>query len=160
MSDLHDIPESYFDDLVTSLIEKRIGSGSARDVYAILRMPYVLKLEKAGSFQNVMEWEMWKEAKGTPMEKWLAPCVSISTSGRALVQHRTAPACGRAYPDKIPTIFCDSKTQNWGVINDRFVCHDYGYNYAIERGIKGIRMKKAPWWDDLTRCTRDGKPIS
>lgn len=95
-------------DFFRTFCGERLGGGAGRDVYAFgLDDKYVIKFEGGDqSFQNVLEWNLWKDAEemGDPdVLKWLAPCDRISPSGRILIQQRTKPAI--KYPDKIPAFF-------------------------------------------------------
>jgi len=131
------------------LCNDRIGGGIARQVWNSLLLPNsVVKVEEnGGSFQNVMEWETWKRVKGTPAEKWFAPCEWISPNGSILIMAKTMQP--HEYPEQMPIFLCDFKRTNYGVYDGRLVCHDYGLNFSMEYGLFTKRMKKAEWWDAL-----------
>ncbi|MCK5639710.1 MAG: hypothetical protein KAJ19_02895, partial [Gammaproteobacteria bacterium] len=74
-------------------------------------------------------------------EKWFAPCVEISSCGIVLVQHKTKPLT--KLPTYVPSFFNDLKTNNWGELNGRPVCHDYGIMPMFR--IKSAKMVKAKW---------------
>lgn len=126
----------------------KLGSGSARQVYECEYNPeYVVKIEDAAhSFQNVLEWNIWNDAQHMhpDIQKWLAPCVRISPCGIILIQKRTKPA--KKYPEKLPSWLTDTKRQNYGMIGNRFVCHDYGVNLMCNNGLTK-RLRKVEWWD-------------
>lgn len=137
-------------EIFLALTGEELGSGSCRTVLAHPhRDDLVIKIDtRAGSFQNIMEWEAWKELKDTPWARqWLAPCVSISPFGSVLVMKRTTKPMPNQYPDKIPAFLTDTKRTNYGMLNKRFVCHDYGVNMLMLKGMTK-RMHKANWWDE------------
>jgi hypothetical protein len=44
----------------------------------------------------------------------------------------------------VPSMFTDLKVQNWGMLNGRLVCHDYGLTCtSLPRS-----MRAAKWWDN------------
>lgn len=126
-----------------------IGRGQGREVYEHAFDPkLVIKIETgSGSFQNVMEWETWRDAAEMQngASNWLAPCEAISPCGIVLVQRKTKPA--KVYPDKVPCFLTDLKRGNFGMIGNRFVAHDYGVNLMCNEGLK-LKMQKAEWWDE------------
>lgn len=131
-----------------------IGRGMSRTVYVNNLDPTtVIKIEEhTQSFQNVREWEYWDENKEfKPVAEWLAPCVAISPCGTVLVQKRAYPADPKLYPKTIPHFFTDTKYQNFGLINKKLVCFDYG-SIPMSRGIivikKKTKMQKVGWWGD------------
>lgn len=133
-------------DLYNIVCGKKIGSGIGRKVFTNRLDPTtVIKIEtRGGSFQNIMEWEVWDYVKGSKaISAWFAPCVAISPSGLVLVQKRTAPARERDFPRRVPKCFTDMKRENWGFVGNKLVCHDYGY--IASSGIT-TKTKKAVWW--------------
>jgi hypothetical protein len=101
--------------------------------------------EDSGRFQNVIEWETWKRVEGTKFEKWFAPCRWISPSGIVLVMSKTIPATD--YPKKMPAFLWDFKRTNYGMLDGRLVCHDYGTHKMFENGMTK-RMHEADWHDE------------
>lgn len=154
MLDLH---EEFFNsntltrDLFGVMVGERIGYGIGREVFEIRGdSSKVIKFEaSSGSFQNIIEWETWRDILGTDQEKWLAPCVRISANGAILIMERTAPLPPRfKLPARVPAFLCDFKRENYGLINNRLVCHDYGTNLACRLGAgKAMRPlgKKLSW---------------
>lgn len=128
------------------LCDKKIGSGMSREVYSSELFPdCVIKIEnEAGSFQNVIEANTWWRVKDTPYKKWFAPVVAISPAGGILIQKRTTPAL--KYPKKLPLFLGDTKTNNYGMFEGNFVCHDYGYDWFIKYGLTN-RVKEVLWAD-------------
>lgn len=128
-----------------------IAAGVGRIVYQhALDKTLVIKFEYAArSFQNSIEWDLWKQhwhAK-TSTCKFLAPCVSISHSGNVLIQKKTKPIpFDFKLPTYIPAILnSDAKRDNWGLYQGRAVCHDYGRHDAVTEASKGKNMAKAEW---------------
>jgi hypothetical protein len=133
-------------DLIMMMTGDWIGGGAGRDVFAFGPNPsLVLKVEpNGGSFQNVMEWEVWCSVdEDSPEEKWLAPCLCISPSGRFLLQQRTQPLL--KYPEKVPSFLADTKPENFGMYDGRCVAHDYGTTLNKPKSLS-MRMVKAKWW--------------
>lgn len=139
------IPRDFLD---TFIRPELIGRGIAREVYAVRHIKgLVCKIElEAGSFQNVMEFNIWDELQHTEHAKWLAPVEFISACGTIILQARTEPLTHSKYPAKIPSWLTDTKYQNFGLLNGKFVCHDYG-SLIVTNGVNK-RMVKADWWDD------------
>lgn len=122
-----------------------LGSGMSREVWSFgLDEKYVIKFERPGSFQNVIEWNTWHDAAHSDASKWLAPCDRISNNGRILIQKRTKPAT--KFPDRMPVFLTDFKRTNYGMLNGRLVCHDYGTNLMCNAGLS-LRLRKVEWWD-------------
>ena len=135
-------------------IGKTLGRGMSRTVYTHALDPtLVIKIEeKAQSFQNIREWEYWNENKDfKPIAEWLAPCIAISPCGSVLIQKRVNSLDYSKYPKMIPHFLTDNKYQNYGLLNGKFVCFDYG-SIPLSMGItiikKKTKMKKVEWWGD------------
>lgn len=127
-----------------------LGEGCARETYALKLNPnLVMKVENVQrSFQNVLEWEIWKRAQGTKWEKYFAPCVSISSSGSVLIMDRTEPIRLSEAPKRLPDVLTDIRLGNFGLLNGRVVCHDYGVGDILGIGIENIKMvnvKREEW---------------
>lgn len=134
-----------------------LGSGIGRTVYVLATDPSkVVKIEDtAGSFQNVIEWETWKDLQGTRFARYLAPCHWISPCGIALVQSRvqTLPPLdadaigGRKQLEnlRLPEFLTDLKRENYGFLEGRVVACDYGSNLAINHGACASKMRKPSW---------------
>lgn len=140
-------PDDHFYELAQALIDSRLDSGSAREVFALRGLPFVAKVERGQTFQNVMEWSLWQDSEGTPLQQWLAPCHSISNNGAVLIQARTMPLVGVELPERVPAALTDLKVQNFGLFEDRVVCHDYGLHLAGVMGAGSRKTKSARWWD-------------
>jgi len=127
----------------------RIGRGTAREVFANRLDPdTVWKVEDTGrSFQNVNEWEYWKHVELSEMSLWLAPCVAVSATGSILLQKRTYPVPIGDLPKKVPAVFTDLKTSNWGMYDGRVVCHDYGK--LLLDANADMKLRKADWWEEM-----------
>jgi len=114
-----------------------IGSGCSRDVYVYGLDPrWVIKIAHSDQEgDNWIEWRIWHNVKHTTdgTKDWFAPCSWISENGRILIQKRTKPLYSREkhIPEKIPAYFTDIKSDNFGWIGRRLVCHDYAH--CLER---------------------------
>ena len=133
-------------ELYNMIVGKFIGDGAAREVYEYLPDPTkVIKFETAaGSFQNVLEWEVWKSVEHTDIAKWFAPCHSISACGAILIMSKTQTLDAEAYPKKTPRFFTDLKHSNFGMLDDQFVAHDYGLHLLMEKGMSA-KLVKTKW---------------
>lgn len=130
----------------------QIGEGQGRRVYEYRPDPQrlVIKVEtSAGSFQNIVEWEMWNllSNRNSKWAKWFAPCVQIGSCGTVLIQRRTQTS-DRPAPRKVPEIFNDMKPENFGWLDRQFVCHDYGFNLFGHHAMHKVRLIAPRWWDD------------
>lgn len=135
-------------DLFDILLGKKIGNGAGREVYEHrLDSSLVVKVENsAGSFQNIVESKIWWEVSDSPYAKWFAPVVAISANGAVLVMKKAEPARKHEYPKKIPAFFTDLKRQNFGLLNGKFVCVDYGSSILSYGFTK--KLKQAKWWSE------------
>ena len=127
----------------------KIGTGMTREVFAAkLHEGCVVKVEDSvAHFQNVMEWQIWQAVKDVPhAARWFAPCKWISFSGSLLVMERTRPAAPKDFPKKLPLYLSDTKRQNFGLYEDRLVCHDYGTALMLTYGMTK-RERNVDWWD-------------
>lgn len=142
-------------DAFTLLCDELLGRGQGREVYAVpFDRTLVVKLETVGKvqkFQNAAEWIVWESVQhDTRLARWFAPCVSISYSGLWLLQRRTSPvtlAELRKELPQVPASFTDLKVGNWGRLNGRIVCHDYGTAMTTQNGVT-TRLKRAHWWEE------------
>jgi hypothetical protein len=135
-------------DLFGLVTGKYLGAGIAREVYEYGPDPgVVIKFEVATqSFQNVGEWEVWDRVKDVPnLRRWFAPCIAISPCGCVMLQKRAYPAQPKDYPSRVPMFFTDIKRANWGRIDDKIVCVDYGRHRIMEQSF-ALRMRKADWY--------------
>jgi hypothetical protein len=124
-----------------------INTGSSRRVYQCnLNRDWVVKREIANTRQNVIEYEIWEFAE-TQDGKWLAPCHFMSANGLFLIQSKTTPLRAEERPKRLPAFLtCDLKLENFGWLDGRIVCHDYGTLVAsIKR--HGTNLKPAKWHD-------------
>ena len=84
------------------MVDKLIHAGSSRHVYDMPEFDAVLKVDIGYDWQNMREWMTWSDAKGTPLQPWLAPCILISQSGKLLIQKKTKPIHGMELPKQVP----------------------------------------------------------
>ncbi|MEX2126942.1 MAG: hypothetical protein WD871_01695 [Xanthobacteraceae bacterium] len=124
-------PTTVARDLFGLVAGARLSFGISREVFAYkLDERLVIKFERgAYAFQNVVEWETWERVEDSPaLKRWLAPCTAISPCGRVLVQRRTWPVPPHVkMPKRVPALLADLKRDNWGYLDGRIVCHDYGF---------------------------------
>lgn len=140
------------DQLLLNLIktDEVIGRGMSRTVYAanqrLFKDSVVVKVEEpVGQFQNILEANLWERLEHTEMAKYLAPVLDISDDGSVLIQRRTTPALW--YPKFMPSFFTDFSKSNFGMLNGRFVCHDYAKHLAIESNMFGkLELKPVMKW--------------
>lgn len=133
-------------DINQLLFSERIGEGGTREVYAYRpNEKWVVKIECASTFHNCYEHSIWFAARGTIWEKWFAPVHFISPLGRALVMTRTREPkkSDPPFPKVIPNFFIDVLYRNWGILDGRWVCHDYGHSKLLEVGLKGAKLVKS-----------------
>ena len=153
---MYNFNDIVMNDLCSSLLGEKLGTGSARDVYVLsYDTSKVVKIAKDGGRQNILEYETWCSVQYSDYHsKWFAPCVWISDGGNVLIQERAVPIIppklDKDYkvmidkiPDKIPNYFTDIKLTNFGFIDGRFCCVDYALNLMKEYGMtkRTIRNK-------------------
>jgi hypothetical protein len=133
-------------DLAGMLLGDYDGHGTYRSIFHHATDPtLIVKVEnKTGSFSNVQEWDVWQRVKLTKLARWFAPCVQISGAGTVLIQRKCELVTARQLPKKVPAFFTDLKAENWGLLNGRAVCFDYGCNLLMERGMTE-RLRIARW---------------
>ena len=145
MTDIRDYSPRLKDCILHLVVGERLGGGSFRNVYA-LDDKRVLKVEPSGStFCNHQEWMIWQEVVGGKWEKWFAPCLDIDTLSGTLIQRRTTPLTDRQWNrlKEVPNFMADIKRANWGMLDGRIVCHDYGNHKFYWIGL-GPRAKLIP----------------
>ncbi len=136
------LPPAVRDETLDLFFGRWLGSGQYRDVYVYSPdETKVVKIERnARSFSNVSEWQIWQEVKDTKWARYFAACSSISHSGSVLVMERTRPL--ERAPTQLPNFMADLKTENFGRVGSRIVCHDYGISNLMWRGLTAARMTK------------------
>lgn len=138
-------------DLFRLVCGEKLGRGVSREVYRCALDPtIVFKIEAdAGSFQNIIEWETWDTVRFTAgmkndYAKYFAPCIAISPCGTVLVQKYARPVDYTELPEDVPKFFTDLKKENFGLLDGKFVCIDYGNNLLMTNGLT-TKTKKADW---------------
>jgi hypothetical protein len=127
-------------DVLRLMVGEPIARGCSREVYALPGRPdAVLKLETdAGSYHNILEWELWREVQDGPWAKYFAECIAISPSGTGLIMARTAPVA--EIPASRPKWLQDVKPDNFGSLPDgRVVCHDYSITWLIRANLSKMK---------------------
>ena len=135
-------------DLIELAVGKPMGEGISRKVYEWLPDPtLVAKVEcRRQSFANIEEYHVWQAVEETKAAEWFAPVVQLAGHGSILLQRRTKPVTMDQLPARIPSFFTDLKVGNFGMLDGRIVCHDYGVNLLREKSMT-IRLVKADWWE-------------
>lgn len=131
MSDVLDAlsTRTVLEEFATFMIGDLLGRGSARTVFD---HPYdqtkVIKVENTiNTFQNMMEWQIWQDFKFCDeVSRWLAPCHYISHSGTFLIMDKARDLLPEEVPKRLPQFLTDHKPENFGILEDRVVCRDYG----------------------------------
>lgn len=127
----------------------KLGEGAFRKVYDMyFRDDLVIKVAKdyGGIESNINEWQLWcRCTQGEfydPLKQWLAPCVTISTCGKYLVQRKAEPITDRALlPTIVPACMTDLKLNNLGMYDGRVVFVDYGMHLLVEEAILNNKAK-------------------
>jgi len=143
---MDDNPERL--DALNLLCGSEIGRGMTRHVFECrLRPELVVKVERGdrSHFQNILEWHVWSRVAGTAYEQWFAPVEHLSHEGRLLLMWKTEPLRADELPKKMPAFFTDLKARNFGVLQGRVVCHDYGSTLLNEVGMTK-RMQTVTSW--------------
>lgn len=138
---MNGVPANALRGLFEFMAGRELGRGDYRSVYLFTpNTNLVLKHEHTMARCNAMEFEFWQAAIGEPAERWLAPVIAISPCTRWLLMARTTPAFN--YPKRVPVFFNDMGRDNYGMFEERFVCHDYGsapFFHEVDA------MKEAVW---------------
>jgi len=127
-----------------------IGEGDHRRVYAVKGTnDYVFKVAKPRSiWANFAEYDFWDAMKNTALEKYIAPCQSISPGGRILCMRRAARLARPCeVPKMLPRCFSDTHRGNIGILDGKAVVIDYGIHAARFHGIDPKKMYKTHAWE-------------
>lgn len=145
---LGDLGAAHVLDLYSLVCGEPLGAGISRQTYVYLPDPtLVIKVQvEPGRFQNQREWELWNNCQHhADTAKWLAPCVHVSDTGSWMLQRRTTPTSLEVLKRRaarVPKFLTDFKASNWGLLNGRPVCHDYGTSLVEAHN----GMRRATWW--------------
>lgn len=160
LNSIHDLSvisklESVNSDLIKMLMGKKLGSGYYRSVYEFNLNPdkYVIKIEPNSTDSNNNEFLIWNEVswltgKLSWVKDWFAPVLYMSPDAKILIMERTYDqhkirGKNIDIPNEVPSFLSDIKLDNFGWLNGKFVCHDYGF---INRFIKyENKFRKANW---------------
>jgi hypothetical protein len=125
-----------------------VGRGLNRDVYVYkYDANYVVKIQRTQSFDNVLEWEIWKSISFSQLHKWFAPCMIINEMGTVLIQRKVETKKKKYYPKRLPLFFTDFKYANYGFIGDQFVCCDYAGVLSIVWNLYKNQSRYVKWWN-------------
>lgn len=128
---------------------ERLGYGAYRDVFVMKHKPdLVVKVaqDSRGRRENMVAYKMWQQIDMTPLEKWFAPIIDVSEMGLYLIQKRVEFMPHSQYPKKIPSLFTDVKYSNFGTLDGKFVCCDFGA-INLTKGMS-TKLVNADWWKD------------
>jgi hypothetical protein len=142
---IHDECKTNRESIIDLYVGKKIGGGASRRVYELVGdSSRVMKVEHTGwSFHNQTEWRIWQEVKQWPIADWFAKCIDIDACGNILIQQRTVPfECEQDFREQLrktrggylPTCFADTHYGNFGMLDGRVTCHDYGYHKFLVFG--------------------------
>jgi len=135
-------------DLFHLICGQMIGEGQYRQVFEhSLDKTKVMKHDSGKNWSNISEYQIWAEFQNTPIGKWLAPVDWVSARGLWLIQARTTPIAIGEFPKRVPAIFSDLKPSNWGMLNGRPVCHDYGNHALFTLVLKEASVLKRVVWE-------------
>jgi len=145
MNIVYDMPKIVQFDFNSMIIGELLGQGEFRCVYEFRPDPsLVIKFEpsNSGRFCNIDEWNLWEEAvnQGPKFAKWLAPVVQISSCGSVMLQKRTKPITATKF--SVPSFLADTKRENFGLFEDRIVCHDYANTNIYNEVFATAKMQK------------------
>ncbi len=133
-------------DLASFVCAESLGQGISRLVFVYRPNPkWVIKIEETG-FQNVFEQHVWSRVRDTEHKRWFAPIIDCSALGTVILMERTERPRPGEFPKLMPAYLTDFKRTNYGMLNGKLVCHDYGTNLLTEVGMTK-RMRRANWWD-------------
>jgi hypothetical protein len=139
-------------DWMLSVQDEFLGKGIGRRVFSLEKLhpgqpDLVIKVEDGNrKFQNVVEYDTWLHVETTRWARWFAPVYWISQNGTVLIMRRTQRPGPKQFPQKMPRFLTDFKRANYGILDGRIVCHDYGTNLAVTHGLSD-QLRKVEWWD-------------
>lgn len=124
-----------------------LGEGKFRRVYAhpddpTLVVKVVKNMKRPKRYSNPSEWQLWQMVKGTPIEHWFVPCLSISGDYLELVQMRVE-ICEES-PDVPQWLRVDYKAKNWGIWQGSPALVDYASTMLRKKAhkqLKGIEAR-------------------
>jgi hypothetical protein len=86
---------------------------------------------REANYSNPGEWAVWNRVKGTDLERWFVPCVSISADGLELVQHRAE--IDKGIPQGLPEwLYADASWHGFGIWNGSPRLVDYAHHKIME----------------------------
>lgn len=125
-----------------------LGCGTSRYVFENRRdKKTVIKIDYGNTSANTLEFQTWNRVeKVKSLAKWFAPIKDCSRCGSIIIQAKcdTQKLECYEYPKQIPEIFSDTKYNNFGMLNGKFVCFDYAGHLMFEKGMS-LKMKTVKW---------------
>ncbi|NCD07693.1 MAG: hypothetical protein EOL97_16410, partial [Spirochaetia bacterium] len=118
-------------ELFNLLVNKKLGTGVYRTVYDLkYNKDKVIKVanDVYGEKENAREYILWDDISNyyPKLKKWFAPCYQYSATGKYLIQDKVIFPDKTKYPKQLPAFFTDTKYSNFGLLNGKWVCIDYG----------------------------------
>ena len=144
-------PDLDINEILVAMGSKFIDEGAFRAVYS-LGNDLVVKVAKLdyhgcrtdGIRDNMAEMALWNNiSRGKcyhKMRRWLAPCHNISFGGIALIQQRTTPCPQHLLPKRVPHWITDIKSSNGGLLNGKFVFHDYAFTLMFNDAVDNHKL--------------------
>lgn len=117
-------------DLVRFCLGNFIAKGSSRTVFVWdMRPNTVVKYCHADDCEaNWVEYAIWQAVKDTKSARWFCPVIDISPCGRFLLMEKARPIVKTdKLPKKLPNVFTDIHTGNFGWLGSQLVCTDYQF---------------------------------
>ncbi len=141
---INDFNHTIRNSILAMFIGDEIGRGASRTVFEVLHdSSLVMKVERTGrTFHNQTEYLVWQEVKNWPIGDWFSPVVDIDSYGNVLFQKKTTPfesekefnaALTMTRGGVLPRVFDDIHFANFGMLDGRVTCHDYGYHTFFEQ---------------------------
>lgn len=123
-------------DMLGSILGKEIGEGYSRKVFEHRQdSSLVIKLATCseGVLSNCTEATLWLDhivyLRGNLewVKNWFAPVTYVSPNYNVLIMKKTEQKPHKKRPSEVPNFMSDVKSDNFGWIGNKFVCHDYGF---------------------------------
>lgn len=141
-------------DLLWFALGDFVGKGLSRRVYMFAPdKRFVIKVDTEDKrYQNMREVLIWREVEREhhKLMKWFAPVEFCSPRGDFILMRRTKPVSVDDLKRRLkraPNFFNDLKCQNWGELDGRIVCHDYG---IASLALTDSKLTKCRWYGDST----------
>jgi len=135
---------------VAHLVGEYINRGVHREVYAYAPDPeqWIIKIprDEVGLKHNEREYKNYLNIKDKGLDEWVAPC--RLELDKYIVMRRTQPV-EESQPRGIlipAFLIVDSGVHNWGVLDGRYVCHDYAHVGTVPSAPSVLKMSNSKPW--------------